>query len=73
MLDDMITTYRYALDDDITIEELEKLLKNRYSDIVTGNYNNELVVGDMDSNSAWINFKNSNNDFYDVSIVKVKD
>ena len=73
MLDDMITTYSHALDDNITVEELEKLLKNRYDDIVTGSYNNELVVGAMDYNSAWINFKNVNNDFYDVSIVKVKD
>lgn len=79
MLDDMITTYKYALDDDITIEELKKLLENKYindiDDIVTidCNNDNELVVGGMYPDSAWINFKNGSTDFYDVCIVKVKD
>ncbi len=68
MLDDMISTSRNVLEEDITIEVLEKLLKKEYSDI---DYNDDFVVGDMYPDSAWINFQSY--DKYDVSIVKVKD
>lgn len=68
MLDDMISTSRNVLEEDITIEVLEKLLNKEYSDI---DYNDDFVVGDMYPDSAWINFQS--HDTYDVSIVKVKD